>query len=145
MVVFVHLQLQRDNISWHDCALTSVDCILLCSSSWLTVQRLWEQTERIQWQPMGQRRDIPVAESRNCRAALGQPHWGWHSSSWLTDGLIQRNDPLKGCRHLEKGTENQHSPEVSSPFSLSTGHHLVLVRDPSPRFDKLWLCNWVEK
>lgn len=69
-------------------------CILFYRSSWLSVQRSCELTERIQWQPMGQKRDIPVVESSNCRAAQGQSHWDWQNSSWLTDRLIQVNDWL---------------------------------------------------
>lgn len=48
--------------------------LLRYSPSRLSVQRLCELTERIQWQPLGQKRDIPVVESSNCRVVLGQPH-----------------------------------------------------------------------
>lgn len=48
---------------------------MLHSSSWLSVQRLCELTERIQWQTLGQKWDIPVVKSNYCRAVLGQSHW----------------------------------------------------------------------
>lgn len=58
---------EKRNVSKSDCAQAGVYAVIVlasyCSSSWLSVQRLCELTERTQWQTLGQKRDIPVVKS----------------------------------------------------------------------------------